>query len=371
MRAQAVVVHSVAEGPRLSEIEVDEPRDGEVLVRVAASGICGSDLHVVHGRSVIDAFPMVLGPRGIGSGGGDRRRRQRPRRRRPRRARALRPVPWVQRMPHRALRAVRRRGARLGDQRAHGRWLDAPAARRRRRAVSDGRRRQPRGAGGPARGSGGEGRSHDSARPDLSRGLRRHDGSWRSVQRGRRAARRVGGSGRVWRRRPERGAGSPPRQNDDYRRRSNTNPEAPVSRWSYRGATRAVNSNILGVVDAVHRRTRRRRRRVRGGRRATARCRRLPRDANGRPVRDSRLATRQCGPIRSTAGRSSAGGNCSGTTGGSSVPARDIRIAALYRDGRLDLPTRCLARRPLRDFAESIAETERGEVARSVVIMES
>src|SRR6476646_10819173 len=66
MRAQAVVVRSVAEGPRLSEIEVDEPRAGEVLVRVAASGICGSDLHVVHGRSVLDAFPMVLGHEGAG-----------------------------------------------------------------------------------------------------------------------------------------------------------------------------------------------------------------------------------------------------------------------------------------------------------------
>ena len=66
MRAQAVVVRSVAEGPRLAEIEVDEPGAGEVLVRVAASGICGSDLHVVHGRSVIDAFPMVLGHEGSG-----------------------------------------------------------------------------------------------------------------------------------------------------------------------------------------------------------------------------------------------------------------------------------------------------------------
>ena len=66
MRAQAVVVRSVAEGPVLTEIEVDPPLVGEVLVRVAASGICGSDLHVVHGRSVIDAFPMVLGHEGAG-----------------------------------------------------------------------------------------------------------------------------------------------------------------------------------------------------------------------------------------------------------------------------------------------------------------
>jgi S-(hydroxymethyl)glutathione dehydrogenase/alcohol dehydrogenase len=59
-----------------------------------------------------------------------------------------------------------------------------------------------------------------------------------------------------------------------------------------------------------------------------------------------------------------------GTTGGSNVPARDIpRIAALYQDGRLDLDTLVSARRPLHDFAESIAETERGDVARSVVVL--
>jgi S-(hydroxymethyl)glutathione dehydrogenase/alcohol dehydrogenase len=59
-----------------------------------------------------------------------------------------------------------------------------------------------------------------------------------------------------------------------------------------------------------------------------------------------------------------------GTTGGSNVPARDIpRIARLYVEGLLDLDTLVSARRPLADFASSIGETERGEVARSVVVM--
>jgi S-(hydroxymethyl)glutathione dehydrogenase/alcohol dehydrogenase len=59
-----------------------------------------------------------------------------------------------------------------------------------------------------------------------------------------------------------------------------------------------------------------------------------------------------------------------GTTGGSNVPARDIpRIARLYQEGLLDLATLVSARRPLDHFAESIAETERGDVARSVVVM--
>jgi S-(hydroxymethyl)glutathione dehydrogenase/alcohol dehydrogenase len=59
-----------------------------------------------------------------------------------------------------------------------------------------------------------------------------------------------------------------------------------------------------------------------------------------------------------------------GTTGGSNVPARDIpRIAKLYQEGQLDLDTLVSARRPLADFAESVAESERGEVARSVVVI--
>ena len=66
MRAQAVVVRSVEDGANLEEIEVDPPGPGEVLVRVAASGICGSDLHLLHGTSVINSFPMVLGHEGAG-----------------------------------------------------------------------------------------------------------------------------------------------------------------------------------------------------------------------------------------------------------------------------------------------------------------
>lgn len=61
-----------------------------------------------------------------------------------------------------------------------------------------------------------------------------------------------------------------------------------------------------------------------------------------------------------------------GCTGGSNVPARDIpRIAALYRQGVLDLDTLVSSRRPLEDFAAAVAESERGEVARSVLLPRS
>jgi S-(hydroxymethyl)glutathione dehydrogenase / alcohol dehydrogenase len=51
---------------RLEEVEVDAPGPGEVRVQVAASGVCGSDLHVLHGRASVGTFPMVLGHEGAG-----------------------------------------------------------------------------------------------------------------------------------------------------------------------------------------------------------------------------------------------------------------------------------------------------------------
>lgn len=48
---RAVVVDRPDSGLRVADVEVDPPGPGEVRVRIAASGICGSDLHVLHGRS--------------------------------------------------------------------------------------------------------------------------------------------------------------------------------------------------------------------------------------------------------------------------------------------------------------------------------
>jgi S-(hydroxymethyl)glutathione dehydrogenase/alcohol dehydrogenase len=63
---RAVVVHDIEAGAVLDDVDVEEPRAGEVLVRVAASGVCGSDLHVLHGRSVVTTLPMVLGHEAAG-----------------------------------------------------------------------------------------------------------------------------------------------------------------------------------------------------------------------------------------------------------------------------------------------------------------
>jgi S-(hydroxymethyl)glutathione dehydrogenase/alcohol dehydrogenase len=62
----AVVIRSYDDGPALERLTVDEPQDGEVLVAVAASGVCGSDIHAIHGQSNAAVLPMVAGHEGSG-----------------------------------------------------------------------------------------------------------------------------------------------------------------------------------------------------------------------------------------------------------------------------------------------------------------
>jgi S-(hydroxymethyl)glutathione dehydrogenase/alcohol dehydrogenase len=66
VNARAVVVAAPGADPELVDVVVDGPGPGEVLVRVAASGVCGSDLHVLHGSSPVANPPLVLGHEGAG-----------------------------------------------------------------------------------------------------------------------------------------------------------------------------------------------------------------------------------------------------------------------------------------------------------------
>jgi Zn-dependent alcohol dehydrogenase len=58
---RALVLRDQSQGRSIERLTVDEPRPGEVLVELAASGICGSDLHAFHGQSEAVSYPMVLG----------------------------------------------------------------------------------------------------------------------------------------------------------------------------------------------------------------------------------------------------------------------------------------------------------------------
>ena len=65
MRTRAALFHSVGKPFEVAEIDLDEPREDEVVVRMVAAGICGTDLHQVKGE-FRRPTPIVLGHEGAG-----------------------------------------------------------------------------------------------------------------------------------------------------------------------------------------------------------------------------------------------------------------------------------------------------------------
>ena len=62
---RAVIFHDVGKPVTVENVDIDEPRADEVLVKTAASGICGSDLHYFDGSSSMP-YPAVFGHEGAG-----------------------------------------------------------------------------------------------------------------------------------------------------------------------------------------------------------------------------------------------------------------------------------------------------------------
>ncbi len=76
MAEQGVVEHDVVEygvvlgapgSVALEEITVDAPGPGEVMVRIEATGVCHSDLHVIEEDGWYHALPVLLGHEGAGT----------------------------------------------------------------------------------------------------------------------------------------------------------------------------------------------------------------------------------------------------------------------------------------------------------------
>jgi S-(hydroxymethyl)glutathione dehydrogenase/alcohol dehydrogenase len=65
MKSRAAIFRAAGQPFELVELDVAEPRPDEVVVRMAAVGICGTELHVVRGEWVRPT-PMVLGHEGAG-----------------------------------------------------------------------------------------------------------------------------------------------------------------------------------------------------------------------------------------------------------------------------------------------------------------
>jgi propanol-preferring alcohol dehydrogenase len=63
---RAMVLHAAGEPLRLEDVPMPEPRPGQVLLRVAACGVCRTDLHVVDGELPHPKLPLVPGHQVVG-----------------------------------------------------------------------------------------------------------------------------------------------------------------------------------------------------------------------------------------------------------------------------------------------------------------
>jgi alcohol dehydrogenase (nicotinoprotein) len=65
VKTRAAVVFEPGKPIEIEELDLDGPREGELLIRYTHAGLCHSDLHIAHG-DLAARMPMVLGHEGAG-----------------------------------------------------------------------------------------------------------------------------------------------------------------------------------------------------------------------------------------------------------------------------------------------------------------
>ncbi len=65
MKTQAAIAHASDKPFVIEEVELNDPGEGEVRVKIAACGICRSDLSALDGKETVE-FPVVLGHEAAG-----------------------------------------------------------------------------------------------------------------------------------------------------------------------------------------------------------------------------------------------------------------------------------------------------------------
>ncbi|MCB2065616.1 MAG: alcohol dehydrogenase catalytic domain-containing protein [Erythrobacter sp.] len=66
MKVEAMVCHAPGEPLRLELLDLDGPRDDEVLIEIMACGLCHTDLSQIEGKAAPYPFPVVVGHEGAG-----------------------------------------------------------------------------------------------------------------------------------------------------------------------------------------------------------------------------------------------------------------------------------------------------------------
>ncbi len=63
MKTTAAILWQAPGAWDVREVDLDEPREGEVLVKVMASGLCHSDDHFAKGDMQFHSYPRAVGMR--------------------------------------------------------------------------------------------------------------------------------------------------------------------------------------------------------------------------------------------------------------------------------------------------------------------
>jgi Zn-dependent alcohol dehydrogenase len=66
VKTKGALLWGVGEQWSVEEIELGDPREGEVQVQLAASGLCHSDEHLVTGGTPVASYPVIGGHEGSG-----------------------------------------------------------------------------------------------------------------------------------------------------------------------------------------------------------------------------------------------------------------------------------------------------------------
>ena len=66
IKSRAAVAWAAGQPLEVTEVDVEEPRQGEVLVRIVASGVCHTDAFTLSGADPEGIFPSILGHEGGG-----------------------------------------------------------------------------------------------------------------------------------------------------------------------------------------------------------------------------------------------------------------------------------------------------------------
>ena len=66
MKTRAAVAHKAGDPLTIEDVELDGPKDGEVLVEIKATGVCHTDAFTLSGDDPEGLFPAILGHEGAG-----------------------------------------------------------------------------------------------------------------------------------------------------------------------------------------------------------------------------------------------------------------------------------------------------------------